>query len=110
MNKAELAAALARQIGSTKADTEMMVNATFKMIADALASGGKVRIDGFGTFEVKNRAPRTGRNPKENLPVKIPACRVPVFKAHKALKDFVDCSRRQGEIRGNIARQSSQGD
>lgn len=90
MNKVELAAALARHIGTTKVDAEMMVNATFQIIADTLATGDKVRIDDFGTFEAKHRAARTGRNPKANLPVKIPACRAPVFKAHKALKDFVD--------------------
>lgn len=94
MNKVELAAALARHTGTTKVYTEAMVNATFKIIADALRTGDKVRIDDFGTFEVKNRAPRTGRNPKANLPVTIPACRAPVFKAHKALKGFVDNPRK----------------
>lgn len=90
MNKVELAAALARYTGTTKVDAEFVVNATFKIIADTLRTGDKVRIDDFGTFEAKHRAARTGRNPKANLPVKIPACRAPVFKAHKALKDFVD--------------------
>ena len=58
MNKVELAAALARYTGTTKVDAEVVVNATFKIIADTLATGDKVRIDDFGTFEVKNRAPR----------------------------------------------------
>lgn len=93
MNKVELAAALARHTGTTKVDAEVMVNAMFEIIADALTAGDKVRIDDFGTFEVKHRAPRTGRNPKAGVPVKIPACRAPSFKAHKALKDSVNRSK-----------------
>lgn len=93
MNKVELTAALARYTAITKVDAEVMVNATFEIIADALTSGDKVRIDDFGTFEVKNRAPRTGRNPKAGIPVKIPACRAPSFKAHKTLKDSVNRSK-----------------
>lgn len=93
MNKVELTAALARRGGITKVDAEAMVNAMFKIIADALASGDKVRIDDFGTFEVKNRAPRTGRNPKAGVPVKIPACRAPSFKAHKTLKYSINHSK-----------------
>lgn len=93
MNKVELSAALARRTGMTKVDAEFTVNAVFKIIFDTLASGDKVRIDDFGTFEVKNRAPRTGRNPKAGVPVKIPACRAPSFKAHKILKDIVSCTK-----------------
>lgn len=93
MNKVELAAALARRIGTTRADAESMINATFEIISGALVAGDKARIDDFGTFEVKHRAPRTGRNPKVGIPVKIPACRAPVFKAHKALKDSVNHSK-----------------
>lgn len=93
MNKVELVAALARCTNMTKVDADVVVNATFKIIADTLANGGKVRIDDFGTFEVKNRAPRTGRNPKAGVPVKIPACRAPSFKAHKTLKDSVNQGR-----------------
>lgn len=93
MNKVELVAALAQCTRTTKVDAEIMVNTTFKIIADTLATGDKVRIDDFGTFEVKNRAPRTGRNPKAGVPVKIPACRAPGFKAHKTLKDSVNRSK-----------------
>lgn len=93
MNRVELVAALAEYTGVTKVDAAIMVGATFKIIADALASGDKIRIDDFGTFEVKNRAPRTGRNPKAGLPVKIPACRAPSFKAHKTLKDTLNNSK-----------------
>ncbi len=90
MNKVELAGALAQCTNMTKVDAEVVVNATFQIISDTLVGGEKVRIDDFGTFEVKDRAPRTGRNPKANLPVKIPARRAPVFKAHKTLKSSVD--------------------
>lgn len=93
MNKVELTAALARHTGITKVDAEVMVNATFKIIADRLATGDKVRIDDFGTFEVKNRAPRVGRNPRANVPVNIPARKAPSFTAHKTLKSAVNCGK-----------------
>lgn len=93
MNKVELTAALARYTGTTKVDAEIMVNATFKIIADTLATGDKVRIDDFGTFEVKNRAPRVGRNPRANVPVNIPARKAPSFTAHKTLKSAVNCGK-----------------
>ena len=93
MNRVELAAELARYIGATKVEVEAVVNATFKIITDTLAVGDKVRIDNFGTFEVKNRAPRVGRNPRANLPVNIPARRAPSFTAHKTLKDTVGCGK-----------------
>lgn len=89
MNKVELAGTLAQRTGMTKVDTEAITNALFQIITDTLASGGKVRIDDFGTFEVKNRAPRVGRNPRANVPVNIPARRAPSFTAHKTLKDAV---------------------
>lgn len=90
MNKVELAGSLAQHIGITKVDAEAVTDALFQIISDALASGDKVRIDAFGTFEVKNRAARVGRNPKANIPIEIPARRVPSFKAHKTLKAAVD--------------------
>lgn len=93
MNKVELTAALAWHTGITKVDAEVMVNATFKIIADRLATGDKVRIDDFGTFEVKNRAPRVGRNPRANVPVNIPARKAPSFTAHKTLKSAVNCGK-----------------
>lgn len=95
MNRAELTAAVAQRTNTTKADAEAAVGAVFQIISDALAGGGKVRIDDFGTFEVKDRAPRTGRNPKAGVFVKIPACRAPVFKAHKTLKNSVENNRQK---------------
>lgn len=93
MNKVELVGALAQRTGMTKVDAAVATGELFQIISDALTAGEKVRIDDFGTFEVKNRAPRTGRNPKAGVPVKIPACRAPSFKAHKILKDSVNHSK-----------------
>lgn len=89
MNKTELIAAAAEKAGLSKKDTETVVNATIDVIAGALADGDKVQLVGFGAFEVKSRAERTGRNPKTKEEIKIPASKVPVFKPGKALKDTV---------------------
>ena len=89
MNKAELINAVAETAGLSKKDTETVVNATIDVIAGALADGDKVQLVGFGAFEVKSRAERTGRNPKTKEEIKIPASKVPVFKPGKALKDTV---------------------
>ncbi|MBC5732773.1 HU family DNA-binding protein [Flavonifractor sp. DFI.6.63] len=89
MNKAELINAVAEKAGLSKKDTETVVNATIDVIAGALADGDKVQLVGFGAFEVKSRAERTGRNPKTKEEIKIPASKVPVFKPGKALKDTV---------------------
>lgn len=92
MNKEEMVNALSKQIGLTKKDSEMALDAVFQIISDSLAVGDKVQIVGFGTFEVKQRAPRTGRNPKANLPVHIPAKRVAYFTPSKVLKSRVELS------------------
>ena len=89
MNKAELINAVAEKAGLSKKDTETVVNATIDVIAGALADGDTVQLVGFGAFEVKSRAERTGRNPKTKEEIKIPASKVPVFKPGKALKDTV---------------------
>ena len=89
MNKAELINAAAEKSGLSKKDTETVVNATIDVIAGTLADGDKVQLVGFGAFEVKSRAERTGRNPKTKEEIKIPASKVPVFKPGKALKDAV---------------------
>lgn len=90
MNKVELAVALANRTGRTQVESIDAVCALFQIITDAMAAGDKVRIDNFGTFEVKNRAPRVGRNPRANVPVNIPARRAPSFSAHKTLKEAVN--------------------
>ena len=89
MNKAELIAAAAEKAGLSKKDTETAINAAIDAITDALTQGDKVQLVGFGGFEVKSRAARIGRNPKTKASIQIPASKVPVFKAGKALKDAV---------------------
>ena len=89
MNKTELIAAVAESAGLTKKDTERVVNACLDAITAALAKGEKVQISGFGTFEVKDREARVGRNPHTKEAIEIPATKVPGFKASKTLKDTV---------------------
>ena len=89
MNKAELINAVAEKADRSKKDCEAAVNAAIDVITAALADGDKVQLVGFGAFEVKTRAERVGRNPKTREEISIPASKVPVFKAGKALKDAV---------------------
>ncbi len=89
MNKAELINAVAEKAGLSKKDAELAVNAVIDSITDALAKGDKVQLVGFGGFEVKERAARLGRNPRSGEEIQIPASKMPVFKAGKALKDAV---------------------
>ncbi len=89
MNKAELVAAVAEKTALSKKDSEKAVNAALEAIAAELAAGGKVQLVGFGSFETKKRDARVGRNPRTKEEIKIPASRVPAFKAGKALKDVV---------------------
>ncbi|MCI9514189.1 MAG: HU family DNA-binding protein [Oscillospiraceae bacterium] len=89
MNKAELIAAVAEKAGLSKKDSEAAVTAALDAITAALEDGDKVQLVGFGSFEVKSRAARTGRNPKTKEAIEIPASKVPVFKAGKVLKDIV---------------------
>ena len=85
MNKTELIAAVAEKAGMSKKDSEKTVNAVFESITAALAEGDKVQLVGFGTFEVKERGARIGRNPRTKEEIEIPASRVPSFKVGKAL-------------------------
>lgn len=89
MNKTELIAAAAEASGLTKKDTEKAINAAIEAITAALVKGDKVQIAGFGSFEVKDREARTGRNPHTGEAIEIAATRVPGFKASKTLKDAV---------------------
>ncbi len=89
MNKAELISAAAEKAGLSKKDTEAAISATVDIITEALSKGDKVQLVGFGSFEVKSRAARIGRNPRTKEQIKIPASKIPVFKAGKALKDSV---------------------
>ena len=89
MNKTELIASVAQKTELTKKDAEKAVKAVFDTVAEELAAGGKVQVIGFGTFEVRERAARTGRNPQTGKEITIAASKVPAFKAGKALKDAV---------------------
>ncbi len=89
MNKAELINAVAAAADVSKKDAEAVITATFDAITAALKEGDKVQLVGFGSFEVKPRAARMGRNPKTKEAIEIPASKVPVFKAGKALKDAI---------------------
>ena len=90
MNKAELIAAVAAKTGDTKKGVEASVNAFVDVVTEALVKGDKVQLVGFGSFEVRKRAARKGRNPQTKEEIKIPASKAPVFKAGKALKDLVN--------------------
>ena len=89
MNKSELIRVVAEKTGLTKKDTEKVVKAVFDGIGEALAKGEKVQVIGFGTFDVRSRKAREGRNPATGTTIQIPAVNVPVFKAGKALKDNI---------------------
>ena len=89
MNKAELIHAVADAADVSKKDAEIVITAALDAITAALQEGEKVQLVGFGSFEVKARAARIGRNPKTKESIEIPASRVPVFKPGKALKDAV---------------------
>ena len=89
MNKTELIAAIAAKAGLTKKDAEGALNATIAAITEALAQGDKVQVAGLGSFEVKTREARTGRNPQTGETIQIAASKLPAFKAAKALKDAV---------------------
>jgi len=89
MNKADLINAVAEKTGLSKKDTEAAISGCIDTIAASLAQGEKVQLVGFGSFEVKTRAARVGRNPRTKEEIEIPASKLPVFKAGKALKDIV---------------------
>jgi len=90
MNKSELIAAIAAKTGETKKNAEASLNALIDVVTESLVKGDKVQLVGFGSFEVRKRAARKGRNPQTKEEIKIPASKAPVFKAGKALKDLVN--------------------
>ncbi|MBQ4160252.1 MAG: HU family DNA-binding protein [Clostridia bacterium] len=89
MNKTELIANVAASADISKKDAEKAINALIENITGALKKGDKVQLVGFGTFEVRERAARVGRNPQTKAEIKIPASKVPAFKVGKALKDAI---------------------
>ena len=92
MNKTELIASVAQKTELTKKDSEKAVKAVFDTVAEELAAGGKVQVIGFGTFEVRERAAREGRNPQNGKTITIKASKSPAFKAGKGLKEQVNAA------------------
>ena len=92
MNKKELIAALAGKTGATKTNANRNVLALIAIISSALEKGGKITLAGFGSFEVRERAARTVRNPRTGEPLKIKAARVPAFKAGASLKAMINAA------------------
>lgn len=90
MNKTQLVDAVAKSTGIKKKDAEAAVNAFVDAVAEALVAGDKVQVSGLGTFDVKTKAARTGRNPKTQAVIEIPASKRPVFTAGKTLKEAVN--------------------
>lgn len=90
MNKTQLVAAIVAKTGLKKKDAEMVLAATIESVTEALAAGDKVQLSGFGSFDVKTRTARTGRNPKTQETITIKASKYPAFSASKTLKDAVN--------------------
>ena len=90
MNKTELIAVVAEKTGITKKEADVAVNAMLDTIMETVAAEDKVQLVGFGTFEVRARSERKGRDPRTNSPMKIAASKAPAFKAGKAFKDVVN--------------------
>ena len=90
MNKTELVAAIAEKAELSKKDAEKALKAFTETVAETLQTGDKVQLIGFGTFEVAERAARTGKNPQTKEEIQIPASKAPKFKAGRALKDTVN--------------------
>lgn len=90
MNKGELVSAISEQTGLSKKDSEAALNCFINIVSEELENNEKVQLVGFGTFEVRERAARTGRNPQTKEEIQIPASKAPAFKAGKALKDRVN--------------------
>ena len=90
MNKSEFIQAMSEKSGLTVKDATTALNATLEVIQESLQKGESVSLVGFGTFEVKERAARTGRNPQTKQPIAIPASTAPPFKAGKPLKEAIN--------------------
>jgi len=90
MNKTDFVSAVAEKASMSKKDAEKALNAVIDVVKDALVAGEKVQLVGFGSFEVRERAARTGHNPRTKEVIEIPASRLPVFKPGKALKSAVE--------------------
>ena len=99
MTKAELVEKVANKINLTKKETEGIVSIIFQSITDSLTEGDKVELRGFGSFRIRERNARVGRNPKSGEKVEVPAKKVPFFKVGKELKEMVDAGKDKYVIR-----------
>ena len=90
MTKTEFVEKIAEESGISKKDADASVKAALKVLTDTMAAGDKITFPGFGTFEVRERSAREGKNPRTGEAVQIAACKVPAFKAGKSLKDSVN--------------------
>ncbi|MDY3973291.1 HU family DNA-binding protein [uncultured Veillonella sp.] len=99
MNKTELITVVAQKTELSKKDAEKAVKAVFETVADELAKGEKVQVIGFGTFEVRERAAREGRNPLSGEVIKIAASKSPAFKAGKQLKELVNAAKKEAKVK-----------
>lgn len=95
MTKAELAEQVSEKINLTKKETEQIVGIIFGSITDALNKGDKVELRGFGSFRIRHRGAREGRNPKTGTKVKVPPKKVPFFRAGKELKEMINNKKEQ---------------
>ncbi len=96
MNKAELVASIAEKAEMSKKDAELALNAFMESVQDSLVGGEKVQLVGFGTFDVRERKARKGRNPRDpKQEINIPASKAPVFKAGKSLKELVNSKKKK---------------
>jgi len=101
MTKAELVEKVANQINLTKKQTEVVVNTVFSSITESLAEGKKVELRGFGSFRIRQRNARVGRNPKSGQKVDVPSKKVPFFKAGKELRELVDEKQAQDDAKAD---------
>lgn len=99
MNKTELITVVAQKTELSKKDAEKAVKAVFETVADELAKGEKVQVIGFGTFEVRERAAREGRNPLSGEVIKIADSKSPAFKAGKQLKELVNAAKKEAKVK-----------
>src|SRR5512140_2347512 len=98
MTKAELVDEVARAIQVTKKQAETIVNVVFDSIVESLRSGEKIELRGFGSFRLRNRKSRTGRNPKTGEKVEVPSKKIPYFKPGKELKELINKTLGEGEV------------
>lgn len=103
MTKAELVDEVAREVQLTKKQAELIVNIVFDSIVDSLRSGQKIELRGFGSFRLRSRKSRTGRNPKTGEKVEVPSKKIPYFKPGKELKELINKTLGEGEVESETA-------